>query len=181
MLEEQPQKKLQVGARARGFLHLQALRMLQVGVRVTGCLCTRRGCSSNIRGGCCYCSGRGSCGSRSGPEVVVAAGKHVASCYRNSCKGRFNSNLKGSSGSCRGRGSSCGREWIARLGVPRGTILRVGSGSQAVVAAAHDAAATTATESAAIRDLGHRLLQQLQRLLQQSLTPKAVQVNTSRK
>ena len=47
--------------------------------QVTGCLCSRRGCSSSIRGGCCYCSGRGiSCGSRSGPEVAVADAKHVA-------------------------------------------------------------------------------------------------------
>ena len=62
------------------------------------------------------------------------------------------------------------------VGVPRGTMIRVGSGSQAfaVAAAAHDAT-TTAAEDAPVGGRGHRLLQQPRRMLQQSVTPKAAQ------
>ena len=54
----------------------------------------------------------------------------------------------------------------AGVGVPRGTMLQVGSGSQAiaVAAAAHDAT-TTVAEDSPVRGRGHGLLQQPRRML----------------
>ena len=54
----------------------------------------------------------------------------------------------------------------AGVGGPRGTMLQVGSGSQAiaVAAAAHDATTTVAKDSP-VRGRGHGLLQQPRRML----------------